>query len=235
MNPNRMLTSLRQTIAIFVAFVLSSLGYNALAQTPVAGFNVTQASGCIPFTVQFNNTSQNATSWHWDFGNGNFSTAQHPVNVYLGTGSFTVKLVAFNSSGQVDSVILTNLIQTISPPTVDFNSAITSACLGNNSISFTNLSTGFDSCVWDFGDGINSYVTNPVHQYGAPGGYTITLIAYNSALGCEASLSKNSYITILSSPVAIFTASDTALCDALQPVVFQPQPSSATIWQWMFG
>ncbi len=40
-------------------------------QSPVAQFSASVMSGCDPLTVTFTNTSQNANSYVWNFGNGN--------------------------------------------------------------------------------------------------------------------------------------------------------------------
>jgi PKD repeat protein len=43
-------------------------------------------------------------------------------------------------------------------------------------VNFTDESTGSPiSYLWDFGDGESSTEENPVHRYGAPGVYTVTL------------------------------------------------------------
>lgn len=49
-------------------------------------------------------------------------------------------------------------------------------------ITFTNLSTGFgpQSYLWDFGDGVTSTVTNPVHTFNVSGGHTVTLTVQTS-------------------------------------------------------
>jgi PKD repeat protein len=39
------------------------------------------------------------TSWQWDFGDGTTSNLQNPVHQYLTSGTYTVKLNAFNSHG----------------------------------------------------------------------------------------------------------------------------------------
>jgi len=49
--------------------------------------------------VTFTNYSTNATSYMWDFGDGESSTEKDPVHVYTTTGSFTVKLTAMNDAG----------------------------------------------------------------------------------------------------------------------------------------
>lgn len=58
--------------------------------TPVeAEFTFVENSGVYTFTDQ----STNATSWFWDFGDGNTSTDQNPVHTYANAGSYTVSLV----------------------------------------------------------------------------------------------------------------------------------------------
>ena len=46
--------------------------------------------------VTFNNTSNNATSYLWDFGDGNTSTDQNPVHTYTTSGEYTVTLTSTN-------------------------------------------------------------------------------------------------------------------------------------------
>ncbi len=43
-------------------------------------------------TIAFKNTSKTATKWHWDFGDGQTSTEQHPVHTYSDSGVYNVKL-----------------------------------------------------------------------------------------------------------------------------------------------
>ncbi len=71
---------------------------------PVAGFDFSPvAAGSAPHNVIFSDTSTNATSWAWDFGDGTFSTLQNPFHTYqsAGTGSYTVTLTI---NGGADSV-----------------------------------------------------------------------------------------------------------------------------------
>ncbi len=66
---------------------------------PVANFSTNIISGYAPLTVQFNDSSQNATSWSWDFGDGQISSAQDPINTYYSAGTYTVSLIASNANG----------------------------------------------------------------------------------------------------------------------------------------
>ncbi len=55
--------------------------------------------------------------------------------------------------------------------------------INNNSIIFNNLSSNYESCAWDFGDGSQSLDFNPVHTYATSGIYNVSLSCYNNN-GC---------------------------------------------------
>lgn len=72
----------------------------ALPSAPVADFAATPDAGQAPLEVAFADLSSNAaTSWLWDFGDGASSTQRHPIHVYASGGSYDVTLVASNSLG----------------------------------------------------------------------------------------------------------------------------------------
>ncbi|MGC9330388.1 MAG: M14 family zinc carboxypeptidase [Bacteroidales bacterium] len=78
--------------------------YAALDNDPVADFT-TDISG---LTIKFNNTSQFATEYLWDFGDGQNSTAVSPQHVYDAPGDYTVELSAINDCGSnVYSTLIT--------------------------------------------------------------------------------------------------------------------------------
>jgi PKD repeat protein len=53
-------------------------------------------------TVTFTNTSTDATSYSWDFGDGSAaSTEENPVHVYAAYGDFDVRLTATGAGGEV--------------------------------------------------------------------------------------------------------------------------------------
>ena len=51
----------------------------------------------------------------------------------------------------------------------------------NDSISFINLSSNYESVFWDFGDGITSTDENPTHKFTLNGSYTVILTAITNA------------------------------------------------------
>jgi gliding motility-associated-like protein len=74
----------------------------------VAGFTADPTSGLAPLTVNFTNTSTGASSFNWNFGDGNGSTAQDPSNVFVNSGAYTVVLTA--SSGTCVSTYTVEII-----------------------------------------------------------------------------------------------------------------------------
>ena len=78
--------------------------------TPVTNFTVNQTRiNTAPAAVQFSDTSlNNPTSWSWNFGDGNTSTLQNPVNTYR-HGIFNVSLTATNAYGS-NTLTRTNYI-----------------------------------------------------------------------------------------------------------------------------
>lgn len=65
---------------------------------PVANFSYSGA-GLAPSTVTFTNTSTNATSYLWDFGNNATSVEASPTYKYTSGGVYTVKLTATGAGG----------------------------------------------------------------------------------------------------------------------------------------
>jgi PKD repeat protein len=67
---------------------------------PVADFSGTPTSGVVPLLVNFTDLStNNPTSWSWNFGDGGTSTAQNPSHIYNAVGTYTVTLTATNAFG----------------------------------------------------------------------------------------------------------------------------------------
>ncbi len=77
---------------------------------PVKAINMTAnfTANTVANVTTFTNTSSNATSYEWNFGDGNTSTTASPVHNYAASGSYNVKLKAFSSgvTSCVDSVII---------------------------------------------------------------------------------------------------------------------------------
>jgi PKD repeat protein len=207
----------------------------AKAQVPSASFTSNVITGCAPLSVDFINLSAQASNYVWDFGNGNTSTLTDPTTVYITPGQYTVTLIAINSlTGDRDTLIATNYINVVADPVVDFVASPLIGCAGNNSISFTNLSTNASSFIWDFGDGNFSTQTDPVHSYSAVGNYTVKLIARNN-FNCSKIEIKPAYISIVPNAPAAFTVNQQSSCNTGTNFNFNATTPGAVSWFWDFG
>lgn len=62
---------------------------------PIANFTASSVDGCSPMTVVFTNTSENTSSYNWDFGNGQtLATNDKTTHSIIFTESATVTLIA---------------------------------------------------------------------------------------------------------------------------------------------
>ena len=80
-------------------FVIQGPTFNS-TNTPAlqAIFSASVADGCAPLSLNFTNLSHSATSYTWDFGDGNNSSTASPSHIYTGTGTFLVTLTAINGA-----------------------------------------------------------------------------------------------------------------------------------------
>lgn len=71
---------------------------------PVALFNISDTSGCIPLNIQFINFSDAWTplEYSWEFGNGDLSADASPLNNYTESGNFIVTLTVNTTEGCLD-------------------------------------------------------------------------------------------------------------------------------------
>ncbi|GAC1378761.1 MAG: hypothetical protein NVSMB45_00040 [Ginsengibacter sp.] len=144
----------------------------------------TPGKGCQPYNAIFTNTSAGGLNFVWDFGDGTTSTADNPTHLYNSTGTYFVKLYAFDSTAcnKEDSSTFTI---TVSPvPTSSFTYS-PNPPQENTFSNFTNLSKNGDSYLWKFGDGDTSIEVNPKHIFPSTGIFNVCLKAINYA-GCSA-------------------------------------------------
>jgi PKD repeat protein len=89
---------------IIISSTASADSAQSLVASPKANFSYNITSGFAPLSVQFNDSSQNATEWNWDFGDGSNSTDQNPTHTYAEAGNYTVNLTTINANGTNSTV-----------------------------------------------------------------------------------------------------------------------------------
>jgi PKD repeat protein len=80
----------------------SKSNFISIQAKPTAAFAGTPTAGYVPFAVAFTDQATGTpspTSWLWDFGDGDTSTAQNPTHTYSAAGDYTVQLTATNACG----------------------------------------------------------------------------------------------------------------------------------------
>ena len=145
--------------------------------------------GCAPITATFSNASVISTGtisgWLWNFGDGDVSTDQHPQHTFTQGGSYNVSLTVVSDMGCQASYTQTNSVHAFSQPIADFTADPLIADNISPTVHFTNLSQGFTSYQWNFGDGTSTRSElNPVHTFADTGVYSAQLITVN-AYGCR--------------------------------------------------
>ncbi len=151
----------------------------------IADFEVSVSLHCVGQPIILSNTSQNSNNYYWDFGNGDTSTIFNPLHSYSNAGNYQITLIARNDSACFDTLTLGSAIEIFPKPSAFFNYySIDDTIYNPNGIfQLVDSSIGALQWSWDFGDGISSYLQNPIHRYYDNGSMYITLIVINE-FGC---------------------------------------------------
>ncbi|MFL5753493.1 MAG: PKD domain-containing protein [Bacteroidia bacterium] len=144
-------------------FTMSWPATGTFQMAPTAQFTVGTATGCGSVTTGFTNSSLAASTYSWNFGNGNTSTATSPpAQTYSTPGNYLVSLTATSASGCVDNASQTVIVKDVPTVTVPANVTV---CNGN-AIPATTLTS-------------------------SPAGATYTWTNSNTAIGLAASGAGN--------------------------------------------
>lgn len=220
-----------QETGVFTATVevVDSLGCTASCQTFMtispnlfAGFQVDSLVGCAPFTVNFTNTSINAVTNYWDFGDGSGSTEEHPTHTYQAPGAYDVGLWVYAGNGN-DSVAVFEQVQVNPSPVANFQPYVINTDEGGDTVQFADNSVNAISWNWNFddpGSGADntSSIQNPEHVFSSNGNYDVTLWVTN-VYGCTDSITIPSGVNV--------GIEETA---SLSGVSLYPNPVSEVLW-----
>jgi PKD repeat protein len=185
---------------------------------PTAVFTVSDTIGCGPLDVLFTNVSLNASSYLWNFGDGDTSSSTVGIinhtyyNNTPGQAVNTASLIAMTTHGCADTV--TQNI-TVHPPVIADFIADSLGCTPL-SLSYGNNTQGGTTYLWDFGDGGVSASANPSHTFftGSVNDtmYQVTLIA-TSSFGCSDTIQDS--VTVYHAATAAIATSVISGCTPL--------------------
>lgn len=199
-----------------------------IAPYPYINFSFNTA--CQGDPVQFNNFTGNVVgtiSFQWAFGAFGSSQQEAPSFTFQNSGTFPVTLTGTTSFGC--AATLSQDVTVRPAPTADFT--FTEVCIGQQT-SFGNTSTPnggtIQSFLWNFNDANVSVATNPIHNYIAPGVYSVSLIAYSTD-GCRDTVSRA--VTVWDLPKPVITANGPLeFCDGSSVMLDVNPEGVTTLW-----
>ncbi len=150
---------------------------------PVADFGADNTfAPCPPLLVNFGDSSNDATTWHWTFGDGSNSTLQTPSHLYVSPGTYDVQLIVTSALGCRDTLFRDDYIQVLGPNGT-FTFAPPTGCLGQQ-VDFAAVTVNTAMRTWDFGDGTILAAGDTVsYIYNTEGIYRPTIIL-DDGIGC---------------------------------------------------
>lgn len=173
------------------------------------------------------------TSWEWDFGNGQTSNVQHPTNLFVNSGSYSVELIVTSNVGCSDTIV-----QNVNSFEIPVASYLSSSDCPNNQIivDFMDNSTTTNDPItfwyYDFGGVGTSANPNTSQLFTDEGNYSITHIVGTSN-GCYDTIVQ--VLNVPPYPEAGFTYNTSNGLNIGAVFNFINTSSNATSYYWEFG
>lgn len=191
---------------------------------------------CKNKTINFQNSSTNADSFFWNFGEPtsgtkDTSTQREPSHEYADTGVYIITLVSYKT--MIDKRVCTDTLKSrvrIYPfYFANFTASTSPKCPGEL-VSFTDNSVAtFGQSVkwfWDFGNGKTDTARNPNHRFDNSGVYNVKLTA-TSSYRCVADTTIPFKVQDL--PNIMATIPSACIGQPFRPVCNVTVPAPATI------
>ena len=171
--------------------------------TPIADFAYDYTSQCsLPANFEFENLSEGAAGFNWDFGDGQTAAGNNPAHTYFEEGDYEVQLIANNQFNCADTII--QPIQVLAPPTADFDAQNFQGC-SPLTVEFENSGTYGNNFYWVFGDGQTSTEEDPTVTFTAEGFHGVQLVLSNNDV-CFDTVTVTSMVQVHPEVIASFEA-----------------------------
>jgi len=194
---------------------------------PVADFTADATQGCDMLTVQFTDMStNNPTSWNWQFGDGTTSTTENPQHTYTASGVYTVSLTVSNDDGTSDPEVKTDYITVGETPQLSMAMTQESSVGAADGTATVTANGGWGSLtyVWD-----NSETGSQISGLEA-GTYCVTV---TDEAGCSATDCIE--VSVMGDNYAAFTADVTEACAPMEVQFTDQSTGNVLSWTWNFG
>lgn len=162
---------------------------------PNSWVDFTTANVCDSDIVLFNNLGSATATYVWNFGDGGSANTYNTSHLYALPGTYPVVLTITDTTTCDVTSSVTNDVTVYPLPDAMFN-------MGRDTfkylteIDFINLSTDYNTSIWDFGDGDFSSDNDPVHSYSNTIGWVeACLTVYNDDVACYDTLCDSIFIS----------------------------------------
>ena len=190
---------------------------------PTIQFDAGPMSGCPPHAVSFSNlsTTETATTYLWDFGDGTTATSPNANHVYDMPGNYVVTLFMETGGYCVRnlSLISDEVVQVYQVPEASMSVSSFEVDIIDPQIWVSYLGADDVDCYYNFGDGSGSEGCQQSYSYQDGGLFTVTQTVVNDA-GCTATAQAQVAVSgsLFYAPNA-FTPDGDGLNEAWLPVV----------------
>jgi len=204
------------------------------------------STGCVPLTVDFIDTIQEAPLYEWNFGDGTpniFTTRPDTSHTYTAVGTYQVMMIAIDSTKcfpRDTSYVTIKVGDNEARPS--FRAVKLSPPCDLYRYRFDNTSfapPGFPfragTFTWDFGDGSAPVVAGPeavFHTYANQGTYVVKLTLSDTAY-CNSPETIVDTIRVASNVRAVFTTPPAGCIP--YDAVFKNESVGGAQWIWDFG
>lgn len=180
-------------------------------------------------------TSENYSTYHWDFADGYEATNEEIEHPFNSTGSYNVQLTVTNGCGASATATIPVVVGGNLPiSNMNWDVFTSEICPGDS------LYVSFDpnsnmEVTWDFGDGTssNEYLEN--HVYDTPGTYTINLTAVN---GCGSDSTVSASVNVGNGVTPDFSVIEFGVQElgcVSDNLFFAVKPAGLGEYHWDFG
>jgi gliding motility-associated-like protein len=188
-----------------------------------------------PRSVSFTGVASGASSYLWDFGDGNTSTSLSPTHVFSIEKDYTVKFIAYGTCN--DTTIRVVKVRNHQPTyTSKTEICADNQIYFNSKLSHTMHTSCSEKYLWDFGDStlIRTSKDSVDHAFTRGGTFKVKLFAYYDD-GCVDSV-VNKTIRVYK-PVPGFTVDKSVGCTPLSVIYTDtstPDVHPIVSWNWDF-
>ncbi|WP_372710392.1 PKD domain-containing protein [Arthrobacter rhombi] len=192
-------------------------------------------------SVAFDGTGSTASdaatiaSYAWNFGDGESASGAKPEHQYAEAGTYTVTLVATDSTGSKSEPVSAEVTVEHAVPVAKFGHDVTGlSAVFDGSGSTASDGATVASYAWDFGDGKSATGAKPSHQYAAAGTYTVKLTVKDST-GAESAVVSAGVAVGHDKPVGSFTAQSSDMSVSVDASASKASDGATMQYSWDWG